>query len=250
MAIVQSLRRSSVPLYAQIADVMRHRIRRSTWRPDAQLPTLEALAAEFGVARLTIKQAMDALASEGLVVRYRGRGTFVAQVPREEQPLRLETTLDAFWAMYDGTRTRTLTECIAAPALFPGEGTAARSYRCMRRLNSRAGRVLSLATVYLEEGIFASDPGRFRTEPVVSLLLESAQFEIAKARQTLTIGTADVEDADHLGIALNSPTAEVRRVFNDAAGTAFYVAEATYPGDFVRIELDLKSPSSPRSEGG
>ncbi len=228
-----------MPLYAQIADLLRHRIRRGVWVPGIPLPTLEELAAEFGVARLTIKQAMDVLAGQGLVARYRGRGTFVRERAGEERRLHLRTSLEGFWAMYAGTRTRMLSEGNATPLLTPADGPAAAAYHSMRRLNSREGVVFSVATVYLDETIFRRDPARFRAEPVVSVLLESAA-DIAKARQTLTIGVADVEDADHLGVPLNSPTADVRRVFNDASGTAIYVAEATYPGDFVCIELDLK----------
>jgi GntR family transcriptional regulator len=65
--------------------------------------------------------------------------------------------------------------------------------------------------------------------------------EIAKARQTLSIGTADVETAGQLAMSVNSPTAEVRRVFTGPDGTVIYLGEVTYRGDFIRFEIDLKS---------
>ena len=63
---------------------------------------------------------------------------------------------------------------------------------------------------------------------------------IAKARQTLTIGTAGLEAARHLGIASNAPVAEVRRVFSAADSTVIYLGEVTYRGDFIHLEMDLK----------
>jgi len=63
---------------------------------------------------------------------------------------------------------------------------------------------------------------------------------IASARQTLTIGTADIEAARLLHVPLNSPVAEVRRIFTTQDRTVIYLGEVTYRGDFVRIDMDLR----------
>ena len=65
-------------------------------------------------------------------------------------------------------------------------------------------------------------------------------FIRASARQTLTIGTADIEAARLLRVPLNSPVAEVRRIFTTADRTVIYLGEVTYRGDFVRIDMDLR----------
>ena len=49
--------------------------------PDFAVPTLEALCADFEVARVTVRTAIGMLEAEGLIGRYRGRGTFVLQKP-------------------------------------------------------------------------------------------------------------------------------------------------------------------------
>ena len=67
-----------------------------------------------------------------------------------------------------------------------------------------------------------------------------ARPRVARARQTFTIGTADVDVAALLRIPLGAPVAEVRRVFCDDSGRVLYLGEVTYRGDFVRIEMDLK----------
>ena len=74
-------RDSPVPRYAQLADVFRQRIARNRWPPGTKLPTLEALMSEFDVARVTVRQAMELLARDGLVSPERGRGTFVMAQP-------------------------------------------------------------------------------------------------------------------------------------------------------------------------
>ena len=79
---------TGVPLYVQIRNLLRERIRLGEWAPDTPMPTEEELIAHFGVSRTTVRQAMSDLAAEGLVVRKAGRGTFARQplmVVRMEQ---------------------------------------------------------------------------------------------------------------------------------------------------------------------
>jgi DNA-binding GntR family transcriptional regulator len=47
--------------------------------------------------------------------------------------------------------------------------------------------------------------------------------------------------ARHLGVSVNAPVADVRRVFTGPKRRVIYLAEVTYRGDFVHLEIDLKS---------
>lgn len=70
---------SSVPLYAQLADMLAKRIREAhADLAGRALPSEIETAAHFNISRPTVRQAMGQLLSEGLIVRGRGRGTFVA----------------------------------------------------------------------------------------------------------------------------------------------------------------------------
>jgi GntR family transcriptional regulator len=53
--------------------------------PGSAAPSERELVARFGVARMTVRQALDALVSEGLLERVPGRGTFVARVRADDQ---------------------------------------------------------------------------------------------------------------------------------------------------------------------
>lgn len=239
---MQKLKRSPIPLYVQVADLMRQRIQRRLWPCGHQLPTLADMIEEFGVARVTIRQAMDVLEAEGIIVRRQGLGTFVAGAASADPPLRVATSLEALAATISGTRPGMLrlSEGEAMPLLRPGEGAAAARYHYMRRVHSRDGKPYAVISLHLCARIFMRAPERFRTELVIPHLLQLPGVEIARAHQTLTIGMADIETAGHLRIAANAPTAEVRRVFTDPDGVVIYLAEVTYRGDFVHLEMDLK----------
>ena len=76
---------------------------------------------------------------------------------------------------------------------------------------------------------------------MIPLLLAMPSVKIVAAHQVLTISTADLEVARHLGISVNAPVADVRRVFTGPKRRVIYLGEVTYRGDFVHVEFDLKA---------
>lgn len=73
--------REGVPKYLQLAAILREKIVRQEYLPDAQLPTEEQLGREYGVSRITVRGAIDRLAQDGLVLRRQGKGTYA--LPRK-----------------------------------------------------------------------------------------------------------------------------------------------------------------------
>jgi GntR family transcriptional regulator len=237
-----ALFRGPMPRYAQLADIFRQRIVRNRWPQGTKLPTLEALMGEFGVARVTVRQAMELLARDGLVSAERGRGTFVTAQPVRDRGLVLETSLQALAEVYrnDTPNLTLIEEAAAAPQLFARDGVPAPQYRFMRRVHSRNGEAYCVISIFLDERVFRMAPRRFRRETVVPVLLDLPRVTVARAWQTLEIGTADVTVARHLDIPANAPVAEVRRVCQDQRGTVIYLGEVTYRGDYIHLEMDLK----------
>src|SRR5262252_9797844 len=76
----------SVPRHLQIQRVLRARIESGEWEGDRPIPTEMELLDEFGVSRTTIREALGVLAREGLIIRHRGRGSFVRPQPSVDRP--------------------------------------------------------------------------------------------------------------------------------------------------------------------
>lgn len=234
---------SPVPRYAQLADLFRGRLARGVWKPGDRLPPIEELMREFDVARVTVRQAVGVLAHEGLVSPQRGRGTFVsAAPPKRNRSLRLGMTLRDLAELYrhDKPKLTLIDQAAGVPNLEPDDGVAAPKYRFMRRVHSRDGEAYCVISIYLDERVFRMASQRFRKETVVPVLLELPGVKIATARQTLAIGSADVEVAGHLMVPVNTPVAEVRRVCTAPDGTVIYLGEVTYRGDYIHLEMDLE----------
>jgi GntR family transcriptional regulator len=233
---------SHVPKYAQIADIFRQRIARGIWRQGLRLPTNEELAAEFHVSRVTVRQAVDLLARDGIIEARQGLGTFVTGMLKQDRWLKVETTLSDLAEVYRDTSPEiiNISESRTDAPLLPEDGKPAAHYVFMRRVHSRDKRPYCVISIYLDEKIFRKSAKRFRKETVIPILKDMRNPSVHNARQTLTIGTADLEVARLLQVPLNSPVADVRRVFTTADRTVIYLGEVTYRGDFIRIDMDLR----------
>ncbi|MFF4346769.1 GntR family transcriptional regulator [Streptomyces sp. NPDC001530] len=80
------------PAYQQIADDIRQRILDGHYQAGDQLPTESDLMDEYGVSRIVVRNAVQAIENEGLVTKQRGKGTFV----REQRPLQKRLSVDLY----------------------------------------------------------------------------------------------------------------------------------------------------------
>jgi GntR family transcriptional regulator len=233
---------TSIPRYVQLADLLRQRVDKGFWPSGSVLPSIEQLMAQFDVARVTVRQAVALLAGEGLLSPQRGRGTFVTGTAGARRRLKVETTLGDLVEMYRGDQPdhATLAEAVASPVLFEKDGIAAPKYFHLRRVHSRDGERYCVISIYIDYRIFRRAQARFRRELALPVLTSLSGLKIASARQTLTISNADVETARLLGISVNAPMAEVRRVLCAPDRTVIYLAEVSYRGDYIHLEMDLK----------
>jgi GntR family transcriptional regulator len=144
--------------------------------------------------------------------------------------------------MYRGDKpvVTNIAESNASPTLLEGDGLAAPSYFHMRRVHARDGVKYCVISMYIDDRIFQKAPSRFRDEVVLPVLFSLPGVEFARARQTMHINRADVEIAALLEIPVGEPMADVRRVLSAPDGTVLYLAEVTYRGDYIHLDMDLK----------
>ncbi len=238
------LSRSAVPRYLQLASLFRHRIAQGVWKTGQQIPTVDELAAECGVARATIRQALDELGKEGLIERFRAKGTFVRQTPQSRLWCTVETDWNGLLRSREGAEIEILSDRPGLDgALLPDSsfGTPAPRYRHLRRRHWRDGQPFLLADVWLDERLSPKvTPEDLRSKTALKLVAGIPGLRILDARQVLTVGAADVETAAALNLPLNAPVAHVHRAAVDARGVLVLVADGTYRGDVVRLEVKLK----------
>ena len=154
--------RSAVSRYLQLAALFRRRIESGEWATGSQIPTIDVLAAQCGVARATVRQALDQLEADQLIERFRAKGTFVRQPPRARLWCEVRTDWSGMLLAREGATIDVLDSAFVQelPGLLEGFGTPADRYRRLTRLHSRDGSPFLLATLFVEQRLSRRIPER------------------------------------------------------------------------------------------
>lgn len=243
-SVRDALRSGRGKLYERIAALMRNEIVSGRWEPRERLPSLGKLAENYGVALVTVRQAVALLEEEGLVRRWQGKGTFVSDAVPEQNWVKLESNWQSMLKMWGRSKPRLLkvSDDVASPFLAEEDGKPARSYRYMRRVHMTDGVPYAVVDIYVDRDLYTRAPTKFDSEMVIVVLDRLEDVILSSVRQRLTIGSADMETAGLLKMPVNAPVGEMRRVIKDHHGTVIYVGEAIYRGDLVRLEREIERP--------
>lgn len=84
-------RKGSLPVYMQLAQIIRSSIASGKLKSGDRIPTASKLAEEHGVSLMTVRQAVTVLVEEGLVKRVHGSGTFVRKVEMGKTSFHLDS---------------------------------------------------------------------------------------------------------------------------------------------------------------
>lgn len=212
------------PVHLCIRDDLRLRITAGEWRAGARLPSETELAAWYGVARMTVRQAVGALAAEGVLVRRQGLGTFTAaaaQIPRSGYLQSYSEEIRGQGHAIQTSLVKAGTEQppdAAREALQLGQFAVA---IVVRRLRIVDGRPTLFQNSWLPYSRFAG----LEAEPLLDGSLY-AQLEghfgtrVIRARQQVSAIAADEDEAAQLGLQLREPILRIARTAYDTSSLA------------------------------
>ncbi len=200
--------------------------------PGSPAPSERELVQHFGVARMTVRQALDALVSEGLLERVPGRGTFVARA-RIDVQVRLSSYTEEMNRRGMAPDARTL----LARMESAGPGVA-------RALEIEEGdKVVHWQRLRLADSIVP----KFLEQPLPdSLYAELLRRDLMPTwgEDSVDAALARVEEAELLGIREGDPVLRIaRRAFAD--NIAVEVARSTFRADRYTLWVPLSRPSTP-----
>lgn len=237
------LDRSAVARYIQLASLFRRRIDAGDWPVGEQVPIIDELATQCGVARATVRRALDILEGEGLIERFRAKGTFVRQPPNQQLWCEVATDWSGLLAARDDAVIEVLhDERGHQPPKVPHSiGALAPSYRRITRRHARHGAPFLLARLYIDERLSKLISKRdLQSKTALKLMADIRGLKIKDARQTLTVSSVDVEASEFLDLPLNAPIGVVHRSVVDRSGCLVFTGEGLYRGDMVRVDMKLK----------
>jgi GntR family transcriptional regulator len=194
------------PLYLQLYETLRAQVQSGKLPPGGQVPAESALMERYRVSRITVRSALDQMAQAGLIVRQRGRGTFVRHRPPEEH-----RCLDSFTdRMLDAGRTpgARLLRLESAPAaelgaalpFDPGEPIT-----LIERLRTVDGAAAALIRSYLPErfvrGLDRNDfASSGRAQSLLRVLEHRFSVVLHRGEETVSATCLTFNEAGQLGL--------------------------------------------------
>jgi len=228
---------SGTPLYMTIAADVRDRIVTEALGPHTLLPSERELAEHHGVSRMTARQALSLLESEGVVYRKPPRGTFVAE-PRvrfhvgsfSEEVARMgrRPAAKLLWAEHQ------LATPAVRRALGLGEGAAVHVFH---RLRSVDDVPFALETTFLSAEL---TPGILdQTDDGSLWAMLRSRYGIELARSTAVLESIVLDDATslELGVRAGSAGTLLTRTTDDSSGRCVEYARDVYRADRAAFEV-------------
>ena len=245
---------SPIPRYYQLAELIRERVRCGDYRVGEQLPSVQELADQAGISRMTARQAVELLVRDGTLVVRHGAGTFVAEPKLISDAIHLLGFTDAMAQRGVAITSQVLEQAVVVPApliaarlaLGPGE-TAVQ----IRRLRFVGTTPLLLETSSIPSrlcpGLESHD---LAVHSLYAMLADRYGIHLQRTHHTLEAILPSAEEQQCFRGELRTPVIVqegVAYLLNDVPAEYF---RAVYRGDRFKFELESRrAPGAEASSG-
>ena len=238
---------SSVPYYAQLAELLRREIGERQSPPESyQLPSENELAALHGITRATVRRALDVLERDGWIYREKGKGSFAAVRRVEHELTQLVSTTEDMQQRGWPLGTRVLSLDRLAPTTMMRNALELKQgqdvYR-LERLRLTGDAPLSLQVSHLPQHLCPRLEENDLSQSLYRLLEGRYGLHLWTSKEKLRARGADRYEAHLLGVRSGSPVMSAERVTYAASGAPVEYLQAVWRGDRYDFTVVLSRPS-------
>lgn len=209
------VRKSPLPRYYQLKEIMREKINSNEWKPGDLIPSERELGEQYGISRMTARQAITELVNEGLFYREQGKGTFVSRHKITQQLIRLTGFTEDMKARGQQPGSK-----IISAKMIPADETVAEQlhikpglmiFQLQRlRLADEEPLAIEVSNLFFHgcERLIEED---LENNSLYRLLESKYKLPLMEAEQQLEAGLIGPEEAQLLNIPVGSAALFVRR---------------------------------------
>jgi GntR family transcriptional regulator len=234
---------SPVPIYHQLEEYIKQQIENGVLAEESVIPSEREFAERFQISRMTVRQAINNLVSEGYLNRQKGRGTFVTK-KKVEQELQGMTSFTEDML----SRGMNPSSILLSFQILPADKKTALALRIeetdsiykIKRIRLADGAPMALETAYIPVEIV---PGLTEENSNLSLyqyIEENLALSISEATQEIEASTADHLDAETLEIKFGDPILLIERISYLQEGIPFELVKSTFRADQYRFVHTMK----------
>ena len=233
---------SDIPLYAQLVGIIKRHISSGTLAVGDLLPSEAELCRHLEISRNTVRQAIGELEDEGLVVRKRGKGTYVADPSSNHRGVRYSFTTEVSSMGKEPSSTLVDFDVVIPSAAICQkmelqEGTGV---YCFTRIRNVDGQPLILETSYYPQFIFPNLTREMvQTHSFYSLLYHVGIIPFAADDSYETV-VLDSHQAQLLGVDPGSCAFYHQRRTKTEDGRIYEYTRSYIRGDRVRLDVHMQ----------
>ena len=247
-------RHSGTALYRQLSEIIEARLKAGEFPQGTRLPSLLEFADEYGVNRLTVREALDELARRGVIEVRQGTGTFPAptKVRLELAPVPSFTHSMAAHGMSAQTRlleVRTVTDKRIQAELDTTERLA--RYSLIRYVDDVPW---TLTTIWMDRTrlprLKSHWPSPDTTGSLFDALRDHYGIELRRGYRTYWSDVADSRDAEYLDVSVGFPVLVCEGLDTTQDGEPLLFTASTGRGDRMKVTFRYQDVPTSRAEPG
>lgn len=238
-------RGSPKPLYQQMVEILRDKIKNKEWQPNEGIPSENELSKTYGVSRVTTRAVLAQLANEGLLYRVQGVGTFVSEPKITHTPITYMGVREQLEQMGYSASTRLLEAsripCPPQVAAKLQQPVGAEVY-LIKRLRFAEQLPFSLHISYIPAAYCDGLDGKDLVGKQLCVVLNEEYGLLRRTVvETLEAHPAGREEAKALEVKAGTPLLVLEDVINDAEGRVFEYTSVFFRGDKVKFKFRFES---------
>lgn len=231
----------SLPIYIQIHDQIKEKIENGFWSIGDRLPSERELSVQFGVSRMTLRQAIQTLADEGILERKIGSGTYVARQKVQEKMSGITSFTDIMLSQGREPSSKVVSYFFTVPSSSEIEklqlGREEMILR-MERIRYADGVPICFEIASIPESLIKAFSKNEVTKSLYNTLEEKGHQKLGNATQTVSAMLASEQISEYLQIKRGDAILRVRQVSYLADGKPFEYVRTQYVGNRFEFYLE------------
>ncbi|MBP2076147.1 GntR family transcriptional regulator [Oceanobacillus polygoni] len=236
---------SPIPIYFQLEGEIRNLIQSKQLQPGDLLPSEREYAEKYDISRMTVRQAINNLVTEGLIYRQKGKGTFIAEK-------KIEQDLSGLSSFSEDMKSRGLTpsnKLLSLNSISPNDKIASilkinlsDTVYEMKRIRLANNEPMALETIYTPKKLVGNIQDADIEHSFYRYLEQELQLEIAFGQQTIESALATKEEIENLKIKKGDPILLMERTtyLKDQLDTPIEYVKSAYRSDKYIFKMQMK----------
>lgn len=236
-------RQSPVPVYYQIEQYIEEWIKEKNLQPGDRVPSEREWIEKFNVSRMTIRQAVMDLVNAGVLVRLKGKGTFVSEQYKIEKAL---NRLNGFTEDMLNRGMKPDSELLDFRKMIPPDRVAEKlslspdqQVFAIKRIRSADQRPMAIETTFIPVTLVPELTARSMGTSLYDYIEKKCRRSINHAVQSLEAALLTSEEARLLDVSKGSPVLIIERIGYFESGEAFEWTKSLYRADRYKFVVQL-----------